>query len=185
LERQYIVFSAAAAGAFAVLILLAFYNPLQASEGDSPDLIKAKKGEETYVRYSPAVIKLIQDLPNKNSVEVEVSSELQVTNFAGLSGQVRYTDMEITYVDDGVVKTINDDDFGSIEYRFRPDTGNKTTYVYENADFLASSQDAQLIVAIEPLSSAKVGDHYTVKLVLHTGGLVSYAIDEKVIEIVS
>jgi hypothetical protein len=184
LERQYIVFSAAAAGAFAALILFAFYNPLQASEGDSPDLIKAKKGEETFVRYSSAVIKLIQNLPDRNSVEVEVSSELQVTNLAGLRGQVRYTDMEITYVDDGVVETINDDDFGSIEYRFSPDTGNKTTYVYDNVDFLASAQDAQLIVAIEPLSTAKVGEHYTVKLVLHTGGLVSYGIDEKVIEIV-
>jgi hypothetical protein len=51
--------------------------------------------------------------------------------------------MEIIYVEDGEVETINDDDyFDTIEYRFNPDTGNKTRYVYENADFTTRSKDA-------------------------------------------
>jgi hypothetical protein len=186
LERQHFVFIAAAAAAFAALIGLAYYNPFQQSEGDEndSDVIKVRKGDQVFVRYSPSVVKMIQDLPNRNTVEVEVSSELQVTNLAGLRGEIRYTDMEITFVDDGEVETINDDDFKTIEYRFFPDTGNRTSYVYENVDFIADSTDSQVIVTVKPLSTTKVGELYTVRLLLHTGGAVDYAIGEKTIEII-
>jgi hypothetical protein len=187
LERQYIIFAAAAAAAFAALIVLGLFNPLQQSKGDddsSNDVIKAKKGEQVFVRYSPTVIKMIQDLPTRNSVEVEVSSELQNTNLAGLGGQIRYSDMEITYVQEGEVETINDNDFKTIEYKFFPDSGNVTKYVYEKVQYTASTTDSQLIVGVKPLSSAKVGEHYTVRLVLHTGGAIDYEIAEKTIEII-
>jgi hypothetical protein len=186
LERQHYVFIAAAAAAFAALVVFGLYNPFQQSEGDdnASDVIKAKKGQEVFVRYSPTVVKMIQDLPNKNSLEVEVSSELQVTNLAGLRGEIRYPDMEITYVQGGKVETINDDDFKTIEYRFYPDRDNKTKYIYENVDFIAKAQDSQVIVAVKPLSSAEVGEQYTVRMVLHTGGVVGYQINEKIIELV-
>lgn len=188
LERQYIVFIAAAAAAFGALIGLYYYNPFQQSEGEengsNPDVIKARKGQEVFVRYSPTVVKMIQDLPNKNAMEVEVSSELQVTNLAGLRGEIRYTDMEITYVEDGEVETINENDFKTIAYRFYPDKGNKTSYVYENVDFVAKAVDSQVIVAVKPLSTATVGEQYSVRLILDTGGIVNYAIGEKMIEII-
>jgi hypothetical protein len=185
LERQYVIFAAAAAAAFAALIVFGLFNPLQQSEGDDgPSVIKAKKGEQVFVRYSPSVVKMIQDLPMINSVEVEVSSELQNTNLAGLGGQIRYDDMEITYIQNGKVENVNDNDFKTIEYRFFPDSGNKTKYVYENVQFVANSVDSQVIVAVKPLSSAKVGEHYTVNLVLRTGGAVDYQIAEKTIEVV-
>ena len=186
MERQYVIFAAIAAAAFAALIFFGLFNPLQQSEGgndEGPSVIKAKRGEQVFIRYSPSVVKMIQDLPNKNSVEVQMSSELQNTNFAGIGGQVRYSDMEITYVQKGKVETVNDNDFKTIEYRFFPDSGNKTKYVYENVDFTANSADSQVIVAVKPLSSAKVGEHYTVNLVLRTGGVVDYQIAEKTIEI--
>jgi hypothetical protein len=67
--------------------LLAFYNPLQQSEGDEngggSDVVKAKKREQAFVRYSPAVVKMIQDLPNKNTLEVEVSSKLSILRAKG------------------------------------------------------------------------------------------------------
>lgn len=184
MERQHFVFVVSAAAAFAALVLFAFYNPLQQSEGEDAGVIKAKKGEQVFVRYSSSVIKMIQNLPNRNTVEVEVSSELQVTNFAGLKGEVRYPDMEITFVQGGEVETINDDHFRSIEYRFYPDTGNKTKYVYENVEYIAKADDSQLVVAVKPLSTAKVGEQYLVRLLLHTGSAVDYAIEDKVIEII-
>jgi hypothetical protein len=188
LERQYLVFIVAAAAGFAALIVFGFFNPLQQSEGDEDgngsDVIKARKGEQVFLRYSPAVVKLIQDLPNRNTVEVEVSSELHSTNLAGLGGEIRYTDMEITYVEDGQEETIDAKDFNTIEYRFFPDTGNKTRYVYENVDYIAKTTESQVIVAVRPLSTAEVGEQYTVRLLLHTGGIVNYAIGEKIIEIV-
>ena len=187
MERQHLIFIVAAAVAFGALVVFAFFNPFQQTEGgegNGSEVIKAKKGQEVYVRYSSAVVKLIQDLPTKNAVEIEVSSELQVTNLAGLRGEIRYPDMEITYVQQGEVETINDDDFRTIEFRFFPDTGNKTKYVYGNVDYIAKAQDSQVVVAVKPLSSAKVGEQYTVKMVLHTGGVVGYQINEKIIEIV-
>jgi hypothetical protein len=43
--------------------LLAFYNPLQQYEGDEngggSDVVKAKKREQAFVRYSPAIVKMI------------------------------------------------------------------------------------------------------------------------------
>jgi hypothetical protein len=185
LERQYLAVIIAVAVAFSALVGFSFYNPFQQSEGDTTDVIKAKKGELVYVRYSPAVVKMIQDLPNGGSAEVEVSSELQVTNLAGLSGEIRYSKMEITYVQNGEVETIDEDDFSTVEYRFRPDTGNTTSYVYDNIDFIARSTESQVIVAVRPLPSADVGDRYTVKLLLNTGGVVNYAITDKIIEIVA
>lgn len=188
MERQYIIFIIAAGAAFAALIGLAYFNPFQQSEGeenDNPNVINARKGQEVHVRYSPAVVKMIQDLPNKNTVEVEVSSELQVTNLAGLRGEIRYADIEITYVEKDEVETISGDNFKTIEYRWLPDAGNKTSYVYENVDYIAKATDSQVIVTVKPLSTAKVGEEYTVRLVLHTGGIVSYEIGEKTIKIVS
>jgi hypothetical protein len=184
-ERQYLAVIVAVVVAFSALIGLAFYNPFQPSEGDSSDVIKARKGETVFVRYSPAVVKMIQDLPTRASAEVEVSSELQVTNFAGLNGELRYSKMEITFVQDGEAETIEEKDFKTIEYRFYPDAGNTTSYVYENIDFIAKATNAQVIVAVRPLSTAEVGDQYTVKLLLNTGGVVNYAITDKIIEIVA
>lgn len=188
MERQYIVFIIAAGAAFAALIGFAFYNPFQQSEGEEnengSDVIKVKKGQTAYVRYSSSVVKMIQDLPNKNTVEVEVSSELQVTNLAGLNGEIRYSKMDIKWIDDGKEETISEEDFKTIEYRFLPDSGNTTSYVYENADYIAKATSAQVIVAVKPLSTAKIGEQYNVKLLMHTGGVVSYAIDDKIIEIV-
>ena len=186
LERQHFIFIAAASAAFAALLVFAIYNSLQQTGSDKTgsEVIKVKKGDQVFVRYSSAVIKRIQDLPDNNTLEVEVSSELQVTNLGGLNGDVRYTDMTITWVEEGEEKNINDDDFKSIEYRFLPDIGNKTSYVYENADFITKVADNQLIVAIKPLLTAKVGEQYKVSLILHTGGLVDYQIAEKIIEVV-
>jgi hypothetical protein len=187
LERQHIIFIIAAGAAFAALIGLAYFNPFQQTEGDeneSPDVLKVKKGSQVNVRYSSSVVRMIQDLPNKNALEIEVSSELQVTNLAGLRGEVRYSDMEITYVQDGEVETINEDDFKTIEYRFFPDRGNTTKYLYENVDYIAKATDSQLVVTVKPLSSAKVGERYTVGLIMHTGSIVGYSINDKVIEIV-
>jgi hypothetical protein len=187
LERQYIIFIAVAGAAFAALIVLAFYNPLQQSGGDggnASDVIKAKKGQQVFVKYSSTVVSMIQNLPDTNSLELDVSSELQVTNLAGLNGEIRYPNMEITYVQKGKEETVSEKDFKTIEYRFFPDIGNKTKYVYENVDYIAKADNTQVVVTVKPLSSAKVGEHYTVKMVLHTGGIVNYGIGEKTIEIV-
>jgi hypothetical protein len=188
LERQYIIFAAVAAAAFVALIVLANYNPLQQSKGDGngnvSDVIKAKKGKEVFIRYSAALIKRIQSLPTKNSVEVEVSSELHNSNLAGIGGELTYTDMAITFVRGGEKETISDDIFKTIEYRFLPDAGNKTSYVYENVRYIGESQDSQVVLAVKPLSTAKIGEHYKVRLVLHTGGIVDYQVSERMIEIV-
>jgi hypothetical protein len=187
LERQYKIFIAVVGAAFAALIVLAFYNPLQqlgADSGNGPDVIKAKKGQQVYVRYSSSVVSMIQKLPDNNSVELEVSSELQVTNFAGLNGEIRYPIMEITYVQNGKEETVSEKDFKTIAYRFFPDVGNKTKYAYEDVDYIAKADNSQVVVTVKSLSTAKVGAHYTVKMVLNTGSMVSYAIGEKTIEIV-
>ena len=52
-------------------------------------------------------------------------------------------------------------------------------------DYIAKATDSQLVVTVKPLSSAKVGERYTVGLIMHTGGVVDYSINDKVIEIVS
>lgn len=186
MERQYLIFIGAAAAAFTLLIVFAFYNPLQALESkENSDIIKVRKGEEVYIHYSPSTVKKIQDLPDRNRVDVEVSSELHNTNFAGLRGEVKYADMSVTFVRRGEVETVTADEFQSIEYRFLPDAGNKTTYSYEDVDFIANSEQSQLVVAVKPLTTAEVGDQYTVKLYLRTGGIVDYAIAEKTIEMVA
>lgn len=188
MERQYIVFIAAAAAVFGALVVFGLFNPLQQSEGDTTDTgnetIKVRKGETAFVRYSPAVVKLLQDLPNSNEVEVRVSSELHVVNFAGLNGEVRYPEMNIKWIEDGEEETINEKDFRTIEYRFLPDKGNTTSYVYEDVDYIAKATNAQLVVSVKPLSTASVGHKYNVELILHTGGVVSYAVNDKIIEIV-
>lgn len=188
LERQHIIFIAAAAAAFGALIVFGLFNPLQRSEGDADDtgseVIKVREGETAFVRYSSSVVKLLQDLPDNNEVEVRVSSELQVVNFAGLNGEVRYPEMTIKWIEKGNQEEISEDDFKTIEYRFLPDKGNSTSYVYEDVDYIAKATNAQLLVAVKPLSTAKVGDKYTVELLMHTGGAVSYAISDKIIEIV-
>ncbi len=93
--------------------------------------------------------------------------------------------MTITWFEDGQEETISEDDFKTIEYRFLPDIGNKTTYTYENVDYIAKTTSAQLVVAVKPLSTANVGEEYTVKIVMHTGGAVGYAIDEKTVRVVA
>jgi hypothetical protein len=188
LERQHFIFIGAASAAFAALIVFGLFNPLQQIEGDESgedDVLKVRKGETVFVRYSSTVVKMLQDLPNRNEVDVEVSSELQVVNFAGLRGELRYPDMTITWFEDGQEESISEDNFNTIEYRFLPDIGNKTTYTYENVDYIAKATDAQLVVAVKPLSTAKVGEEYTVRIVMHTGGAVSYAIDDKTVQVVA
>ncbi len=187
MERQYLIFIAVAAAAFSALIVVGlFFNPLQ-TEGETDgskdrNVLEAKVGKEVYVRYSPNVIKMIQNLPQKNSLELEVSSELHNTNLAGLRGEVRYTDMTMEFFQNGEKEIVTDDDFDTIAYRFLPDAGNQTVYTYENVEFRAQSTDSQLIATFVPLSTAEVGQRYTVKLILDAG-ILNYAID-RVIEIV-
>lgn len=187
MERQYVVFIVVAAVAFGTLIIVGlFFNPTQTQgkNSDSDNIIKAKIGQEVYVRYSSGVITQIQNLPSKNEVVVEVSSELHNTNLAGLRGEVRYNEMIISYVQDGKYEAVRDEVFPTIEYRFYPDAGNKTTYSYENVRFVPDGENPQLLVSVVPLNAAEVGERYTIKLILDTGGLVKYQISEKVIEIV-
>ena len=184
MERQYVVFIVVAAVAFGTLIIVGlFFNPMQ-TQGENPDVVKAKIGQEVYVRYSSGVVTQIQNLPSKNKVDVEVSSELHNTNLAGLRGEVRYNDMIIAYVQNGKYEAVRDEVFPTIEYRFFPDSGNKTTYSYENVRFVDNGQNPQLLVSVVPLNSAEVGERYTIKLILDTGGLIKYQIAEKIIEIV-
>ena len=181
------IFIIVAGAAFAALIGLAYFNPFQSSAGDDndgPDVIKVKKGQTAFVRYSSTVVKMIQDLPTHNDVEIQVSSELQVINFGGLNGQITYPEMTIEWVQNGEVESISEKDFKTIEYRFLPDKGNTTSYTYENVDYIAKATNAQAVVSIKPLSTAKVGEQYVVKFIMHTGGSVGYAIDDKIIEIV-
>lgn len=186
MERQHKIFIIAAAAGFAVLVGLAYYNPFQQFIGAADDgVIKIRKGEVANIRYSSNVGKMIHDLPNRNALEAKVSSELQVTNIAGIRGQFTYNDMTITYVQGGQKENVTADEFNTIEYRFHPDKGNTTSYLYENVDYVARADDNQLVVSVKPLSSARIGERYTVGLTLHTGSLIGYAIDNKVIEIVS
>jgi hypothetical protein len=185
LERQHIVFIAAAATAFAILIGLAYYNPFQQLIGDDSSVTKVRKGEVVNIRYSSNVGKMIHDLPARNALEAKVSSELLVTNVAGIGGEFRYNDMTITYVQDGKEETVTPEEFRTIEYRFFPDRGNTTKYLFENVDYIAKTDNNQLIVSVKPLSNAKVGERYIVGLTLHTGNPIGYSIGNKVIEIIS
>jgi len=186
------VFIAAAAAVFGALIIVGvFFNPIKTSAGNNnsgneePGVIKAKIGKRVDIKYSANVIGMIQKLPSKNNLTLEVSSELHNTNLAGLLGEFRFSDEIITFVQNGKVESVSADTFKTIEYRFFPDQGNKTTYTYENVKFVSQSKDSQLVASFVPLSTAKVGDKYTVKLVLDTGGIIKYAIGEKTIEIVA
>jgi hypothetical protein len=188
LERQYLIFIIAAAAGFGTLIVVGLYfNPLKTSgesgNGTDDDVIKAKVGQKVYVRYSSNVIKMIQNLPEKNSLELRASSELHNINLGGLRGEVRYTDMTIEYVQNGEQEKVTDDEFRTIAFRFLPDVGNRTTYTYENVEFIAQTTDPQLIATFTPLSTAEVGQRYTVKLVLDAG-IINYGIEDRVIEIV-
>jgi hypothetical protein len=186
LERQHIIFIAVAGAALGALVIVGlFFNPLQTKGDDSNSVTKARIGQEVHIRYSKSVIAQIQNLPNKNNVTLQVSSELRNTNLAGLRGEIRYSDMVITYFQDGKEEIIKDDVFPTVEYRFAPDPGNKTTYSYENVRFTANADEPQLVVSIIPLKAAEVGERYTVKLIMDGGGPVKYAIAEKVIEIVA
>ncbi|MGH9877382.1 MAG: hypothetical protein ACRD5H_07070, partial [Nitrososphaerales archaeon] len=71
----------------------------------------------------------------------------------------------------------------TIAYRFLPDAGNQTVYTYENVEFRAQTTDSQLIATFVSLSTAEVGQKYTVKLILDAG-IINYAIEDRVIEIV-
>lgn len=179
----------AAAAAFGALIIVGLYfNPLR-TEGDSgngntdPNLIRARVGQEVYVRYSYNVVKMIQDLPANNNLELRAASELHNVNLAGLRGEVRYSDTMIEYVQNGKEEKVSGEEFKSIEYRFLPDSGNQTTYIYEDVTFNARSTDSQLVATFVPLSTAKIGEKYPVKLVLDAG-IINYGIEDRVIEIV-
>ena len=186
------IFISAAAVIFGALIIVGvFFNPLKGSSSvagnssnSTDDVIKTKVGKRVDIRYSSSVIGIIQKLPSKNNLTLEISSELHNTALLGLRGEIRYTDEIITYVQDSKVKTVTDDGFKNIEYKFLPDAGNKTTYTYENVQFVSTGQDNQMIASFIPLSTAHVGERYTIKMSLDTGGPVNYAFGEKTIEIV-
>ena len=188
MERQYLIFIIAAAAAFGALIVVGLYfNPLRTdddsgNDGADRNVIKAKVGERVYVRYSTKVINMIEKLPEKNSLELEASSELHNINLGGLRGELRYSDMTIAFVQNGEEEKMTDDVFKTIEYRFAPDAGNQTVYTYENVEFRAQTTDSQLIATFVPLSTAEIGHRYTVKLILDAG-IINYAIDDRVIEI--
>jgi hypothetical protein len=187
LQRQYLIFVAVAAAGFAALIVVGLYfNPLK-SEGKTgtknDGVVDAKIGQSVHVRYSASTVGLIQKLPAKSAIKLESASELQNTNLGGLKGELRYTDMIIEYVQNGKKETISEKDFDTIQYKFLPDAGNKTTYRYENVDFTSYATSSELVATFVPLSTAKVGQQYTVKLFLDSG-TVQYAPQEKIIRIV-
>lgn len=186
LERQYISFIAVAGAAFAALIVVGlFFNPLQAQPEDPDDagITEAEIGKATYVRYSAGVVKLVQDLPEKNILRIEAPSELLNTNLGGLRGEFRYTEMEIEYVQNGKVEEISETDFKTIQYRFLPDAGNVTSYTYRNVDFIAQATNAELIATFVPLSTARAGQEYPVKIILE-GGPVDIGVEEKIVKVV-
>lgn len=184
MERQYIVFIAAAGAGFAALLIVGLYfNPLRAEPEDDTGVFEAKIGKAAYVRYSGNVIGLVQNLPDKNILRIEAPAELLNTNLAGLKGEFRYTDMTIKYVQNGEQEEISQRDFKTIQYRFLPDAGNMTSYTYRNVDFIAQATSAELIATFVPQSTAKVGDEYAVKIVLE-GGPVDIGIAEKTVRIV-
>jgi hypothetical protein len=189
LERQHLVFIAAAGTVFAALIIVGLYfNPLKSqgtgNTGSNDNIIKARIGQPVNVKYSSTTVKRIQDLPTNNKLRVQVSSELQSTNLAGLGGEIRYSGMSITFVQKGKQETVTENQFKTIEYRFLPDPGNTTKYVYQDIRFVASSPTPQLVVTVVPLTSAKVGERYTVDLIGNTGGVLSYGYGQKTIEII-
>ncbi len=185
LERQYLIFIVAAAAGFAALLVVGlFFNPLQATPVDiDSGVTKAEIGKTAYVRYSYDVIRLVQGLPVKNILRVEAPSELLSTNLAGLKGEIRYSEMTIRFVQNGKAEEISEKDFKTIQYRFFPDPGNVTSYTYENVEFRALTTSSELVASFVPLSTAKVGQQYPVKMVLE-GGPVDIGILEKIIEVV-
>ncbi|HEY8140373.1 MAG TPA: hypothetical protein VIE86_04755 [Nitrososphaera sp.] len=188
MERQYLIFIVAAAAAFGALIIVGLYfNPLltgDSGDGNSdPNLIRARVGQEVYVRYSYNVVKMIQSLPANNNLELRAASELHNVNLGGLRGELRYADTMIEYVQNGEEERVSGADFKSIEFKFLPDSGNQTTYTYEDVTFNARATDSQLVATFVPLSTAKVGEKYPVKLVLDAG-LINYGIEDRVIEII-
>ena len=193
MERQHIIFIAAAAAIFGTLLVVGlFLNPLKSdnsvagsnnNSSNDPNVIQARIGYRVDVRYSSSVVGLIEKLPSRNNLTLEVSSQLHNTNLAGLKGEIRYSGELITYVQNGEKRTVKGEDFSSVQYRFAPDKGNMTTYSYQNVEYRPTGDNSQLVASFTPLSSAKVGDRYTVKLVLDAG-TINYAIGEKTIEIV-
>lgn len=193
MERQHIVFIAAAAAIFGALLVVGlFFNPLKGDSSvagnnnntsNDPNVIKARIGYRLDIRYSSAVVGLIEKLPSRNNLTLEVSSQLHNTNLAGLKGEIRYTGELITYVQNGEKKTVKGDDFSSVQYRFAPDKGNMTTYSYQNVEYTSTGDNSQLVTSFVMMPSAKVGDRYTVKLLLDAG-TINYAIGEKTIEVV-
>jgi len=190
------VFIVAAAAIFGALIVVGvFFNPLKSNSSiagnssnntntnNDPNIIKARIGYKLNIRYSSNVVSLIEKLPSRNNLTLEVSSPLHNTDLAGLNGEINYTGESITYVQNGEERTISGNDFSNIQYRFAPDKGNMTTYSYQNVKYTTSGDNNQLVASFMPLPSAKVGDRYTVKLLLDAG-IVNYSIGEKTIEIV-
>lgn len=187
MQRQYLIFIIASGAGFATLLIVGlFFNPLQAapdSSNSDTGVVEAKIGKTAYVRYSSSVISLVQDLPEKNLLRIEAPSELLNTDLAGLRGEFRHTSMTISYVQNGKLEEIDEKDFKTIQYRFLPDSGNMTSYTYRNVDFNAQATNAQLIASFVPLSTAKVGQEYPVKIILE-GGPTDIGVDEKIIKIV-
>lgn len=187
LERQYLIFIAAAGAGFAALIIFGvFINPLQAAPEPpsvDSDVIEAKIGKTAYVRYGSGTIEQIQSLPDKNILRIEASSELMNTDLAGLRGDFRHTSMTIDYVQNGQHEKVDEKEFQTVQYRFLPDAGNMTSYTYRNVEFNIHATSAQLIASFVPLSTAKVGDEYSVRIILE-GGPVDIGIAEKKIRIV-
>ena len=128
-------------------------------------------------------ISQIQNLPTKNILRIESSSELLNTDLAGLKGEFRFTGLTIDYVQNGDLESVEEKDFRTIQYRFLPDAGNMTSYTYRNVGFNVQATSAQLIASFVPLSTAKVGEEYYVKMILE-GGPTDIAIAEKKIRIV-
>ena len=187
MERQYLIFIAVAGAGFAALLIIGlFVIPLQAAP-ETPavdrDIIEAEIGKMAYVRYGSGTISQIQNLPDKNILRIEASSELRNTDLAALRGEFRHTSMTIDYVQNGKNETVDEKDFDSIKFRFLPDAGNVTSYTYRNVEFNALATSAQLIASFVPLDTAKVGDEYSVKIILE-GGPVDVGIAEKKIRIV-
>lgn len=187
MERQYLIFIAAAGAGFAALLIVGLYlNPLLAAPDNSnadTRVFEAEIGKTAYVRYSSGVIGLVQKLPERNLLRIEAPSEILNTDLAGLRGEFRHTSMTISYVQNGKVEEIDEKDFKTIQFRFLPDAGNTTSYTYRNVEFNAQATSAQLIASFVPLSTAKVGQEYPVKIILE-GGPTDIGVAEKVIRIV-
>jgi|GEM_PF-3040575 len=187
LERQYLIFIiAAGAGFAAILIVGLFFNPLHAAPDNSNSdtgVVEAKIGKTAYVRYSFGVISLIQDLPEKNLLRIEAPSELLNTDLAGLRGEFRHTSVTISYVQNGKLKEIDEKDFKTVQFRFLPDAGNMTSYTYRNVEYNEQATNAELLASFVPLSTAKVGQEYPVKIILE-GGPTDIGVEEKIIKIV-